>query len=104
MQQEAGVVKMTERLSLFSSTEDHSLCQLGHLLKAVSSFIPKDDSLRTQIGPLGNGNELGRWTYWSLGENPTNAELSKKGGCISITFEELQIYPENRSRVLITYI
>lgn len=58
MQQEAGVVKMTERLSLFSSTEEHSLCQLGHLLKAVSSFIPKDDSLRTQIGPLDNGNEL----------------------------------------------
>lgn len=58
VQQEAGVVKMTERLSLFSSTEEHSLCQLGHLLKAVSSFIPKDDSLRTQIGPLGNGNEL----------------------------------------------
>lgn len=58
VQQEAGVVKMTERLSLFSSTEDHSLCQLGHLLKAVSSFIPKDDSLKTQIGPLGNGDDL----------------------------------------------
>lgn len=58
MQQEAGGVKNDGKAVVVLTTENQSLCQLGHLLKAVSSFIPKDDSLWIQIGPLGNGNEL----------------------------------------------